>query len=484
MNTYYAYTRVSTVKQGEGASLEAQKEAIMAYAQKHDLNISDWFEEKETAAKDTRPVFNKMIKDLKRGRAKGLIVHKIDRSARNFKDWAKIGDLVEAGIAMHFAHESLDLNSRGGRLAADIQAVVAADYIRNLREESIKGQQMRLKQGHFPYKAPLGYLDNGKAALKTICPVRGPLVKLMFELYASGNYSMRSLAVEIHARGLTTWKDKMLTKTSVEQMLRNPFYAGIIKIRKTGKVYEGAHEPLITQELFDTVTKLRKGGRTSQKFTRHNYMFRGLWRCGLCKSAMTPEKQKGHIYYRCHRRDCETKCIAEEQIEASILTMLKNHCLTEKLCKELETRILEHGKNGENAQAEIAANHELKRLELREDRLNEKYLDAMIEDETFNKMKLQILESRQKWQSILYKSQKKTVDPEKLHLFLERAKTLNSSYIFGTPSEKREIVKFTTSNRRVFRKHVELEPQNWLGSLRKPEVSLIVRSILPQIELF
>jgi hypothetical protein len=40
---------------------------------------------------------------------------------------------------VHFANDSLDLNTRGGRLSADIQAVVAADYIRNLREEAKKG---------------------------------------------------------------------------------------------------------------------------------------------------------------------------------------------------------------------------------------------------------------------------------------------------------------------------------------------------------
>ena len=118
MKTCFGYTRVSTAKQGEGVSLEAQKEAILGFASRNNIEIIQWFEEKETAAKKGRPIFNQMIADLKRHRADGLVIHKIDRSARNFADWAKIGDLADAGIGIHFATESLDFSSRGGRLRA------------------------------------------------------------------------------------------------------------------------------------------------------------------------------------------------------------------------------------------------------------------------------------------------------------------------------------------------------------------------------
>ena len=143
MTTCFGYTRVSTAKQGEGVSLEVQKEEITRYAEKHGLTISRWFEEKETAAKSGRPVFNAIMRDLNDHKADGLIVHKIDRSARNFRDWAKIGELSDRGVAIHFVTESLDFQSRGGRLTADIQAVIASDYIRNLREEAKKGLRGR-----------------------------------------------------------------------------------------------------------------------------------------------------------------------------------------------------------------------------------------------------------------------------------------------------------------------------------------------------
>src|SRR5436309_11988814 len=127
MQTFYGYIRVSTVRRGEhGVSLQEQKEAIERYASRKSLRILDWFEEQQTAAKQGRPVFNRMLKLLRKGKASGVIIHKIDRSARNLKDWAELGELIDSGIAVHFTNESLDLNSTTGRLSADIQAVVVA----------------------------------------------------------------------------------------------------------------------------------------------------------------------------------------------------------------------------------------------------------------------------------------------------------------------------------------------------------------------
>lgn len=129
MKNVYGYIRVSTVKQGTGVSLLEQKEAIIRYADKHHLNIIQWFEEKETAAKQGRPLFNKMMQLLKDRKANGVIIHKIDRGTRNYKDWASIDDLIASGSELHFAHESLDMNTRAGRLTADMLVALATDYI-------------------------------------------------------------------------------------------------------------------------------------------------------------------------------------------------------------------------------------------------------------------------------------------------------------------------------------------------------------------
>jgi len=239
---YFGYIRVSTVKQGEGVSLEAQREAIERYCVTHALSITRWFEEKETAAKRGRPIFTEMIKLLRTGKAQGVVMHKIDRSARNLRDWATVGDLSDSGIDVHFAAESVDFASRGGRLTADIQAVIAADYIRNLREETIKGLDGRLKQGLYPFKAPIGYLDNGGGRVKTICQIKGPKVRHLFEVYASGEHSLWSLVDEAKKIGLTSHGNAKIGKTTIENMISNPFYVGLMRVSRQQKTYQGVIE--------------------------------------------------------------------------------------------------------------------------------------------------------------------------------------------------------------------------------------------------
>src|SRR5882672_5559809 len=203
MKRFLAYIRVSTARQGEhSSSLQEQRAAIENYARRHGLVVVQWIEERETAAKRGRSGFTAMLAMLRAGVAQGVIVHKIDRSARNLKDWADLGELIDRGIEVHFANESLDLNSRGGRLSADIQAVVAADFIRNLRQETRKGFYGRLKQGLYPIRAPIGYRDMGKGNAKQPDPIKAPLVRDAFTLYASGEFNFEELMAELHKRGL------------------------------------------------------------------------------------------------------------------------------------------------------------------------------------------------------------------------------------------------------------------------------------------
>ena len=90
MKKVYGILVSQQLKQGEGVSLVEQKSSIETYALKNNLQIVDWFEEKETAAKRGRPVFTKMLKLLTKRKANGVIIHKIDRSARNLTDWADL----------------------------------------------------------------------------------------------------------------------------------------------------------------------------------------------------------------------------------------------------------------------------------------------------------------------------------------------------------------------------------------------------------
>ncbi len=462
MKHCFGYVRVSTVKQGDGVSLAAQREAIMAFASRSNIEIIKWFEEKETAAKRGRPIFNQMMKELRQGKAHGLVIHKIDRSARNFADWAKIGDLQDAGIDIHFATESLDFRSRGGRLTADIQAVIAADYIRNLREETIKGINGRLKQGLYPFGAPIGYLNNGGGKVKTLDPVRAPFIRTAFELYASGRHSQRSLQAEMAKRGLRTKAGQPLSLTGLETVLGNPFYCGLIKIKTTGELYKGVHEPLISVSLFERV-QAAKAGRTVQKVTRHDHTYRRLFRCGLCHSAMIPEWQKGHVYYRCQVRECPTKTIREEVLEAGIAECLTAVGLSDIDLAALEERISSHyAKAAEAEPVSDGLQLRLAAVKDRLDRLTDALIDRLIDKDMFNERKAKLLLEEVALQEEAAKCSVQSHEPGHIIKFLELVKNLAETFRLAIGAEKYEIVKIATSNRTVCGKNLCIEPANWL----------------------
>jgi DNA invertase Pin-like site-specific DNA recombinase len=460
-NKYYAYVRVSTVKQGDGASLEAQSDAIRQYADKHGLVISEWFRETETAAKSGRPVFEKIIKQLNSKKADGLLMHKIDRSARNLRDWATVGDLQDSGIEIHFAAESVDFTSRGGRLTADIQAVIAADFIRNLKEEIRKGQRARLKQGYYPFTAPFGYLDNGKGELKTIDTEHGIFVREMFELYATGQYSLPSLESEMYKRGLRSKSGCKVYKGKIELILANPFYMGLIKIRGHPGFYQGKHKPVISPELFRKVQNVKQN-RSRRKNTKHNHLYRGIFACKKCKNSMIPEKQRGHVYYRCHTKSCPPNSINETFLEDEILNSLALFQLSEEDYSTLQKNLDKLSTTETISSFQKSVRLELSKIEGQLEKLMDGFINGLIEENVFShrkeKLEFKKIETSKRSENQISIAEK-IANTQK---FLEHVKSVASTYVYANPSEKRQLIDLLFSNMFVFNKKVEIATQNWL----------------------
>ncbi|MFZ7093738.1 recombinase family protein [Primorskyibacter sp. 2E233] len=482
MKPCFGYIRVSTQKQGLGVSLDAQKEAIMDFASQHSLQVVQWFEEKETAAKRGRPVFNHMLKQLKRRRAAGLIMHKIDRSARNLRDWALVSELPNMGVDIYFATETLDFRSRGGRLAANLQAVIAEDYIYNLREETIKGLNGRLKQGLYPFRAPIGYVDNGRGQPKTPCPVKAPMIKRAFDLYASGAHSLRTLLPELERMGLRNHSDKPVTKHGLETILSNPFYTGLIVIKRTGAVYTGQHPPIISTRTFQRVQDV-KSGRAGKKVTRHNHLYRGLFRCGLCDGPMSPERQKGHVYYRCQERSCATTTIREDQIDQLVLEQLRCCQLSERDAKKVKSDWLAHIGSNPEQDLERSLDLQISQSRAKSDRLMDLLIDGTVDKAAYDNKKLQIELEIANLQEELERVQKAQVTEGLIEQFLELVKTLAELHILANHAEKRRIVKNCFSNRTVVGKNLCLEPYKWLNSRKISELSPLVTQHDPLLEL-
>ena len=473
MKKYFAYIRVSTVKQGErGSSLIEQRSSIEAYAARNSLAITSWFEEMETAAKQGRRQFTQMLAGLEEGNADGVIIHKIDRSARNLKDWSRLGDLIDRGIDVRFVSDNFDLLSRGGRLSADIQAVVAADYIRNLRDEVRKGVYGRLKQGIYPFPAPIGYLNTGKASPKTIDPVNGPLIRHLFERYVTGRIGFEELRQEFLHKGLRTKSGKPLALNHVSRILNNPFYIGVIRIRTTGETFPGIHEPLISKALFERVQAIMHG-KTVPKAVKHEFMLRQMVKCGSCgQRTLTGELQKGHLYYRCHGRNCHGVSWRAEALEGIALAYIARIRFSDRDIGDLRDMVEEECRHQGDSIEKLKASLSLRlqNLDARIGRLTDLLIDGTIDTATFHARKESLLIERRGLTEQLERSDLRAPLKELFDRFeLQNSELLR--YETLTCDEKREMLQIVCSN-------FSVDGKNPVFTLRNPYLEIAKRQTL------
>lgn len=234
----------------------------------------------------------------------------------------------------------------------------------------------RSKQGLYPWAAPLGYLDSGGGKPKRPCPRKAPLVRKVFDLYASGQYPYNRLLEEIDRMGLANMRGGRITLCGLGNILQNPFYIGLIFIKSSGKTYQGVHEPIISPATWQRVQDVRKG-RSGPKVTRHNHLFMGLFRCGFYNSPMVPENQKGHIYYRCKISDCPTKTVREEAIETAVRVELGQLTLSAKAEEDMDQADLS------SALAEVENQRESVSLRIADEERRLYHLEDLLVDDAF-----------------------------------------------------------------------------------------------------
>ena len=446
MKRYFGYVRVSTPRQGEGVSPDEQRRLISQYALKHQIEIIAWFEEHRTAAKRGRQIFDRMLCELGEGRAEGVIVHKLDRSIRNLPDWARLNDLFDCGVDVRFVHEGLDLNSRAGRLTADILAVVASDFIRNNRDETLKGFYGRLNQGLYPLPAPIGYLDNGKGQPKTPDPKTAPLVREMFDRYASGRYTLATLRAEMTRLGFGSRRGRALSRNAYSRILSDPFYIGVIKIRRRGETFPGIHQPLVAKRIFDRVQSILSG-RYHVKVRKHDLPFRRLIRCVRCGRCLYGEPQKGHVYYRCQSPGCRGTSFRQDVIEARLAEPYALIRLDDEEMRDL--RDIAREDQGDEVRAEAERVDRLRAtlnlLNERLTRLTDLLVDGTLDKEVFDVRKERLLIERRELLDAIERPEYRFQSDA----LLENLERGNSAYLqlrSLDPAEIREVVEQTISN--------------------------------------
>jgi hypothetical protein len=268
-------------------------------------------------------------------------VHKIDRLARNRADDIAINmALKRAGTQLVSCSEAIT-DTPSGKFLYNIMADMAQFYSDNLAQEVKKGLTAKAAEGGTPFKAPLGYLhhrdycDGIQVSWVEIDPERGPLVAWAFEKYATGEWTSKTLLVALQDKGLRTRKtaqrpERDLTLTSLLNMLRNPYYMGVVSYQ--GITYEGKHQGLVTPDLWLRVQDvLAAHAHAGEKDRVHTHYLRGTIFCGQCGKRLIFSRNIGcrgvaYDYFMCPKRHndkvhCTQRAVRVERIEDGIVAL-------------------------------------------------------------------------------------------------------------------------------------------------------------------
>ncbi len=311
-----------------------------------------------------RPKFQRLIQFLSLGLFKGIVVLCWDRVSRNKADDTVIRKLMKKGIDVRFVFAKYEKTSSGA-LHMDIDGMFAEHHSR-VTSEKVKTTTWNLRErGICTYRAPIGYLNLGKMEEKPFDPVRAPIIKRIFELYASGDWSLEDLARYAKKEGLTTipmrrrrTEEEMLaeedeevqieqvsrpiTANMIHKILTNPFYKGLVLGNNRQFIPSISHQPLVTFKLFDDVQQLLNKRKTSLHYTdKLDLYHRGIFRCTLCNRTYTPYMKKGIQYFnaRCPA-DCKNpkKNFNLKFIEEKVGELLTGLHFNEKELIEIDAR--------------------------------------------------------------------------------------------------------------------------------------------------
>ena len=313
-----------------------------------------------------RPKFLKLVQFLSKGYFKGVVILCWDRASRNKGDDTIIRKLMKAGVDIKFTLAQYDKTS-AGELHMDIDGMFAEHHSRVTREKVALTMKNKRAQGVCTHKAPVGYLNLGQMEHKPFDPVRAPIIKQLFEMAATGEWSLADLARVAIKQGFTMplmrrrrTQDEILaeeeddvrleiesisrlpTFNSIHKILTNPFYSGKVPGNEGAFMESISHEALVSKELFDTVQEqLRKRNRSAHYIEPLGHPLRGIVHCGVCSRVYTPYPKKGIMYYgaRCDKGCTNpTKSFNFDFITGKVGTLMKELPFTNDDLEEIEAR--------------------------------------------------------------------------------------------------------------------------------------------------
>ena len=400
-NLAVIYCRVSTQEQVENFSLSTQEKGCREYCAKNGFDVDKVFvEEGESAKTANRTEFNKMLAYCResKGRVKWLVVFRLDRFSRRQEDHHAVrGLLAGFGVTLRSVSDPIDETSTGKLMEGILAAFNQFDNdVRS--ERTAVGMKAGFQLGKWMFKAPLGYLNNGRKSSPSLIhdPERGHLVRQGFELYATGVHTKRDVLNMITSAGLRTAKGKKVSPQTFNQMLLKPVYAGWLQVDGWGERVRGDFEPLVTQETFDKVQALLKGKQISltPRLRSHpDFPLRWFVKCGCCGRPLTASWNRGHggkLYpnYRCQNGQCKAVSVTKKDLERGFVEFLEQTQPKPGYLKLFKEVVLDvwREKQTQNLTLRVSLKQRIENLNERKERLEETFIyEKTIDRETYQR---------------------------------------------------------------------------------------------------
>lgn len=253
------FARVVSQSQDSDGPLEAQIAALKSYAASKEMSIVKEFTYGPSNAVQERERLKEMV-DFLRGNPDVRIVlaEKTDLLSLYLGDFFLVESLVDGlRLEIHLVKEGEVLRKEAVspyRLSQGLFALLAEDYIQNLRERFEKRQLLKTEQGVYPRRAPFGYEYDRKQWKLTPHPTKAEIVKLIFRLYSSGEYTIAKLSDVIEAEA-----GEQLTTSTIRHILRSEFYTGTFTWQ--GRKYIGNYPVLVDWETVKKAQSCMSHGR-------------------------------------------------------------------------------------------------------------------------------------------------------------------------------------------------------------------------------
>jgi DNA invertase Pin-like site-specific DNA recombinase len=347
-----AYIRESTEEQGRGYSPDGQRQAIARYAADNGMRLVEEYLDFETGrAVEKRSGFQRLIEDGMEHRFEVVLVFHTSRFARNTVEAKRYKKLLrsELGIDVISVTQPLgaDADDPAAFLSESVHEIFDEYYSVSLSFWTKMGLREKARQGKLTGSLPWGYVK-GEDEIATPNPEKAPYVRRLFEMYATGLHSDRTLTAWLNVNEQRTTRGRPFGIDTVREMLCNAAYAGYVSGRRdTTKAIKGLHEPIVEEALFDRVQQMRrqrarnlKPGRPSQR-----YLLRGLARCRRCHAKMqgtTGGREQTARYYCATRRadrSCDQPIAHAEQIEAQLAQYITGFAPTPAIREDILRRL-------------------------------------------------------------------------------------------------------------------------------------------------